>query len=902
MTTPSSTTTSTTTTASDDAKQQKVFEDDDDDAVADDDVAAVTGTTSIMDHPVEDGNEYQYSCPPYRILVWPDSLQCVDVVIKKKPGFLIGWSASFLTQQDGNADDDPRRFLPAAASSSSASYACGCLPLTLVVAGFVQQEQNEDDDDPGDEDDDDDGSTKQQQQQQLTMRARIEDRIRKIQTRLLLVNNNKNHSSFSQPPAADDDDSRPRNKTDKNTTTTTTSSFWPSTDASCWKDLRVIAWYDPDPAHPASSSSSSSSSLHVAAAETTADAPSSSSRRAAAAKTRLPCISLVTTTTSTKTTAAWMMQKGSSYQYYPWFVLNHHGPSNLQHNENSNHEECQVIFYKDDDSTIYSSSSSTPGYNASASSSSSSLSFYSLLLKITNASQIMKLIQSSDDEATIQRLGDTAASCNVTYNSPDRRSQPEMTDPSSSSLHEMDNSSFWRRACRFVYKRSFFLRILRQLTNSPTCRRAIPLLRFVDALNLLKQIRHQQQQQEQKQEPSAIDKAKNIMNDTLCCWPDRSKHVRMHRLVHCWDEVMLAGLDSVMGTIIAVIIIRAFWLHHSSFDNADFVTASSSSSSSSSSSWTPEMMIQSHFLFLWKSTVWLESFPIGFKLNELLTANLGHKIRSLMTLYQWLLQILTRNPLVVQTGAAVMSSFGALAFGAFGFVALVLDVFRCAMVHVSFFAYLFGSIVRAELYLLAALWRLFRGKKRNPLRRRTDTMEYDSLQLLVGIIVFSVSLFLFTTIGIYHAYFAALNLAMINSVSFTCILMCTLLWKKFPWGRLLLRCYHPGWFTSSVYLAAEMHHHDAVASTTKSNTVATSVSLDVTRLQTIPCSYSSILMDGLVHRNPTMRSLIAWLLKQLLDPFQSVPSLLHDDDHSLASVFETLMGPAEGSLETTAIW
>jgi hypothetical protein len=177
-------------------------------------------------------------------------------------------------------------------------------------------------------------------------------------------------------------------------------------------------------------------------------------------------------------------------------------------------------------------------------------------------------------------------------------------------------------------------------------------------------------------------------------------------------------------------------------------------------------------------------------------------------------------------------------------------------------------------------------------------MEYDSLQLLVGIIVFSVSLFLFTTIGIYHAFFAALNLAMVVFVSFTCILLCIVLWKKFPCGRLLLRYYYPGWFTKSVYLTAEWHHDTCTDASTLKSITATSVTVDVTRLQTIPCSYSSILMGVLIQRNPAMSNLTAWLLKQLVDPFRS-GSTLHDDDQCLASVFHVLLDPGKGIPDTT---
>jgi N-acetylglucosaminyl transferase component (Gpi1) len=845
MTTPTNTTTTTTKI---DPKQ-------------DFDASAAAATMDQL-HP---DDEYHDSCRLCRILVWPDSLRrCHDGI--NKSGFLIGWSSLKITDDD---DDDVSVSLSAAAVTAAACHH----PTTLVVAGLVQMLD-------ADDDDDDDalcggGSTKQQQQQQqqqqLMLRARIENQIQKIQASLLLLllQTNQQHSSFSQT-AHDNDDSKPSCKTD----TSTTSPTMHDASTTCWGDLRVIAWYDPDPTYTSTSLASA---------------------------VGLPRISPVTVSNiedGSASAGATGMQNGN--QQYPWFALNHD-----QHfQQDKNNEECQVIFYNDDDSAIYTDAINASASSSSSSATNSSMSFYSILPRITNASQIMKIIHSSlslpegDDEAIRRRLGGPTL-CHIIHASPDQKAEQDTTDDPSSPLDKMD-ASFWRRPCRFVYKRSFLLWILGQLSSDRNrSTRAIPLLRFVHALKLHKQPQQQQQQQQQQDEDLRTDgdeakkKNQDDSSNLYGCWPSSSssKHSRMQRLVHCWDEAMLAGLDAVMGIILASIIIRSYWLYSSSLHNP---ASGGGGATSSSSSWSLDVMIKSHFQFLWDCTVWLESFPIGFKLNEQLTAILGHKIRSLMTLYQWLLLqvITTRNTLVVQAGATVLSSFIALVFGAFGLMALVMDVFLCAMVHVSFFAYLFGSIVRAELYLLAALWRLFRGKKRNPLRRRTDTMEYDSLQLLVGIIVFSVSLFLFPTIGIYHAFFAALNLVMVVSVSFTCILLCIVLWKKFPWGRLLLRYCRPGWFTKGVYLAAEMHHHDTVASTLKSNVIS-SWTVDVTRLQTIPCSYSSILMDGLVHRNPAMTNLMAWLLKQLLDPWRSTSSLLHDDEHCLAFVFETLMEPCE---------
>jgi hypothetical protein len=112
------------------------------------------------------------------------------------------------------------------------------------------------------------------------------------------------------------------------------------------------------------------------------------------------------------------------------------------------------------------------------------------------------------------------------------------------------------------------------------------------------------------------------------------------------------------------------------------------------------------------------------------------------------------------------------------------------------------------MYSLAALWRLFRGKKRNVLRQRTDCMEYNSMQLLVGIILFAVTLFLLTTIFVYHVFFTVLSVtAFLLSVVF---LFPYQLLLFLPLGTLIMRKRRHGWFTNGVFLVEERERGNIV--------------------------------------------------------------------------------------------
>jgi phosphatidylinositol glycan class Q protein len=168
----------------------------------------------------------------------------------------------------------------------------------------------------------------------------------------------------------------------------------------------------------------------------------------------------------------------------------------------------------------------------------------------------------------------------------------------------------------------------------------------------------------------------------------------------------------------------------------------------------------------------------------------------------------------------------------FGFTALVATLFDLLSImtaHIAIIATCFRAMHQSQLYLLAALWRLFRGKKKNVLRHRTDTMEYDSMQLLLGMILFTAVIFLFTTILVYYAFFAMLDV--------TIRLVAVILWLSYilgrfnPMGKCILRARHPGWFTERLYLVED--------------TKLSSDSRPVTHLEMVPRSFSSLVAESL---------------------------------------------------------
>ena len=69
-----------------------------------------------------------------------------------------------------------------------------------------------------------------------------------------------------------------------------------------------------------------------------------------------------------------------------------------------------------------------------------------------------------------------------------------------------------------------------------------------------------------------------------------------------------------------------------------------------------------------------------------------------------------------------------------------------------------------QVYGLASLWRLFRGKKWNVLRQRVDSASFDIDQLFIGTLFFTILLFLLPTTALYYIVFVTVRIILRNTV------------------------------------------------------------------------------------------------------------------------------------------
>jgi hypothetical protein len=177
---------------------------------------------------------------------------------------------------------------------------------------------------------------------------------------------------------------------------------------------------------------------------------------------------------------------------------------------------------------------------------------------------------------------------------------------------------------------------------------------------------------------------------------------------------------------------------------------------------------------------------------------MGREILMLLSTQEWLASLLLSEP-SRQTLLLRILGFTGITFGAMTLLAIAFDMLRIASFHIAVFHAAFRNIYLFQLHMFSSLWHLFCGKKKNILRQRSDTLEYDSMQLLVGMILFTVSLFLLTTVLVYHTFFAVVY-SVVNFGTIAIWIAYTAV-KYFPMGKLMLRLGGGSYFPKNIHFS-----------------------------------------------------------------------------------------------------
>jgi len=150
---------------------------------------------------------------------------------------------------------------------------------------------------------------------------------------------------------------------------------------------------------------------------------------------------------------------------------------------------------------------------------------------------------------------------------------------------------------------------------------------------------------------------------------------------------------------------------------------------------------------------WMMENPAGLKLNSVLSQALGNFF--LYHIHLWVTYVYLVVPYIVAFCSTPLPLLPYL--GLSTQLSLACDLFTCLTIHIQCFYSYARRLCHSQIQGIVALWRLFIGKKYNPLRARVDSANSSVDQLLIGTIVFTILLFLFPTTLLFYCVFLALQ-------------------------------------------------------------------------------------------------------------------------------------------------
>lgn len=150
---------------------------------------------------------------------------------------------------------------------------------------------------------------------------------------------------------------------------------------------------------------------------------------------------------------------------------------------------------------------------------------------------------------------------------------------------------------------------------------------------------------------------------------------------------------------------------------------------------------------------WLMDVPAGLKLNAQMTEFLAVKCLSVLSLWKYF--YLSFIHFYLNYIIVVIFS---LRFAGLTVVLSITHDFMKFLNLCLICFYIFSVfLLQNQVSALKSLFRLFMGKKRNPLRNRIDSCDYDTSHLLLGTLFFTILLFLLPTTAMFYLVFFTLR-------------------------------------------------------------------------------------------------------------------------------------------------
>ncbi|PWY92571.1 hypothetical protein BO70DRAFT_281625 [Aspergillus heteromorphus CBS 117.55] len=265
---------------------------------------------------------------------------------------------------------------------------------------------------------------------------------------------------------------------------------------------------------------------------------------------------------------------------------------------------------------------------------------------------------------------------------------------------------------------------------------------------------------------SATAQQVDIRLQQFCYWP--IQYVKLRQRKDNWESVTTSHPDYIRFYnslwLVANDVIIGIALGSYIIDNANWVAFQINYILTG---WTVEG--------LQRTISWLMDWPAGLKLNNELAAFLGD-------LFLW----------VIENWAASMP------------IALFSDLVSILTVHIYSFYIASARIFNWQLTIIISLFHLFRGKKRNVLRNRIDSCDYDLDQLLLGTILFTVLFFLLPTVIVFYLAFASARMLIISLKA--ALDTCLAFLNHFPLFALMLRVKDSRRLPGGIHFALREEH------------------------------------------------------------------------------------------------
>ncbi|KAF2278301.1 Gpi1-domain-containing protein [Westerdykella ornata] len=220
---------------------------------------------------------------------------------------------------------------------------------------------------------------------------------------------------------------------------------------------------------------------------------------------------------------------------------------------------------------------------------------------------------------------------------------------------------------------------------------------------------------------------------------------------------------------------------------------------------------------------WLMGWPGGLKLNNELAEFLGDLFLWVIDCWAGCITFFRPHlPLLIRC-------IGFSAFtGATMPISLCSDLVSLLTVHIYAFYATSARLYYWQLTIIISLFHLFRGKKRNVLRNRIDSCDYELDQLLLGTILFTLLVFLLPTVFVFYLLFASARVAAISlKVGLEVGLACL---NHFPLFAVMLRVKDSRRLPGGIYFELRKESTETLAVQRGAQAVATSYVL----LRSIP--------------------------------------------------------------------